>query len=85
MSTPGSIVASSASGRFAPLREWRNLVAGLDLVHGIVVGGAIGLGAADDPDIGSGCVDALRVCRQLELLDEAVAQIGSPARGRDQA
>ena len=68
----------------APLRQRRDLVAGLDLVHGVVVRRAVGLGAADDPDIGRRRIDALRVVRQPEFLDEPLAQVRPPARRRDQ-
>ena len=85
MSTLGiDLRPSGGFGVLAPLRQRRDLVAGLDLVDGVVVGRAVGLGAADDPDIGRRRVDALRVLRQLELVDDLVAQIGPPAGRRDQ-
>jgi len=40
--------------RLAPLRQRRDLVAGLHLVYRIVIGRPICLGAADDPDIRRG-------------------------------
>ena len=51
-------------GGLAPARDRRDLVAGLDLVHGVVVGRPVGLGAADDPDIRRGRVDANHARRQ---------------------
>ena len=45
-------------GLLAPLRERSDLVACLDLVYGVVVRRAVGLGAANDPDIGRRCIDA---------------------------
>ena len=47
----------------APLRKRRDLVTGLDLVNGIVVGGTVGLGAANDEDIGRWRVDAREISR----------------------
>ena len=49
----GRIEPEGGRDRFlTPLRQRRNLIAILDLVNRIVVGGPVGLGAANDPDIG---------------------------------
>ena len=57
-------------GGLTPLRQRRDLVAGLDLVNGVVVGWAIGLRATDDPDVRRGRVDA----------DHARGDCAAPAR-----
>ena len=56
--------ADNRLGRLTPARQRRDLVAGLDRVHRVVVGGPVGLGAADDPDIRRGRVDANHARRQ---------------------
>src|SRR5262249_8949828 len=71
-------------GRLAPFGQRRDAEAGLDLAHGLVVSRAVGLGAADDPHDRRGRVDALDIAWQLELLDETVAQIGTPVGWGDQ-
>ena len=72
MSTAGSTVPTTGSGGLAPVRQRRDLVAGLDLVDRVVVGRSVGLGAADDPDIGRRRVDA----------NDARRQRAGPARRR---
>ena len=77
-------------GGLAPARQRRDLEPGLDLIHGGVVGRSVGLGAADDPDIGRGRVDANDACRQraapARRRHGIIAGLGSgraPARGRE--
>ena len=57
-----------------PLRQRCYLVAGLDLVHGIVIARAVCLGATDDPNIGRGRLD----------LGHAVRDRAGPTRRRDE-
>jgi hypothetical protein len=54
----GIIIADHRLGRLAKARDRRDLEAGLNLVRGVVVGRPVGLGAADDPDIERGRIDA---------------------------
>ena len=68
-------------GSPVPLRQGCDLVPGLDLVDRVVVGRAVGLRAPDDPDIGRGRLDGLSFPRELEILDQALPQVGPPARG----
>ena len=60
MSIFGSIFDLERPWRLAPLGQRRDLVAGLDLVNRIIVRRTVGLGAADDPDIGRRRADTLR-------------------------
>ena len=62
----------------APLRQRRDLVAGLDLVNRVVVGRAVGLGAADDPDIRRRRVDALRAVGSLNSSTNLSRRSGQP-------
>src|SRR5262249_27478322 len=45
----------------APLRQGRDFVTPLYLMHGVIVGRAVCLGSTYDPDIRGGCVDAREV------------------------
>ncbi|MBB4167134.1 hypothetical protein FHX09_000958 [Rhizobium sp. BK538] len=61
-------------GRFTPLRQWRDRVASLDLVNGVVVGRSIRFRTSDDPNIRCRCIDPLRSGGEL---------LTCPARGND--
>ncbi len=50
-------LGDGGQGGLAPLRQRRDLEAGLDLADGVVIRRPVGLGAADDPDIGGRRVD----------------------------
>ena len=65
--------------RFAPLREWRDFIAGLYLVNGVVVGWPIRLGSPNDPHERRRRINTLDVAGEPEFL-EPLAEIRSPAR-----
>ena len=72
----------------APVRERRDFVAGLNLMHRGVIRRSVRPGAADDPDVGSWCGDARDSCRNLAAPagrgDEETGRLGSgrPPAGR---
>ena len=76
-------------GRLAPLRERRDLVTGLNFVNRIVIRRTVSLGAANDPDVGSGRFDLRKSCRYgsapASRRDEEIARLrsrGAPTRRR---
>jgi hypothetical protein len=58
MSTPGSTMPATGGDRLSPLRQRSDLEFGLDIVYRRVVGWAIGLGSANDPDVRRRRVDS---------------------------
>jgi hypothetical protein len=59
----GVDLAGDRFSRLAPAREWSDTITRLDLVNSIVVGGTVGLGAANDPDIWRGGLKPLDAIR----------------------
>ena len=63
MSTVGSVVASIGLRVLSPVRQARDRVAVLHCVDRVVVRGAVGLGASDDPHVRRRGVDHLDAVR----------------------
>ena len=61
-----------------------DLEAGLDFLDGVLVVRSIGLGSTSAPQPRCWRVDALRVLRQSEFLNDPVTQIGPPSRRSDE-
>ena len=75
--------------RLAPLRQRRDLVAGLNFVNRIVIRRTVSLRAANDPDVGSRRFDLRKSCRNgsapASWRDQEIARLrsrGAPTRRR---